>query len=127
MARLGRAALPPALGAELAEAGWAGWGFARALLEPHRLRGAVRLGVEEPPAWVGAGRALWFATAGDVAAVEARLARVDAAVAPYLACGVGLASAFSGGATEQALARLGALAGFTEGHERGARERALGG
>ncbi|MBX3271108.1 MAG: DUF1702 family protein [Sandaracinaceae bacterium] len=122
IARLGRDALPAALAPALRDAGWDGWGFSRALVEPHRLRGAVRLGVDAPPVWVGAGRALWFATAGDVEAIEARLALVAPDVAPHLARGLGIASAFSGGATPEAKARLATgplgepyLAGFARG------------
>ncbi|MEZ4336845.1 MAG: DUF1702 family protein [Sandaracinaceae bacterium] len=58
---------------------------------------------------MGAGRALWFLTAGDAGAIVARLERVDVARRPLVLRGVGVASAFAGGATEAGRARLEAL------------------
>lgn len=122
-ARLGRDDLPDALGARAA-VGRDGWGYLRALLEPHRLRGAVRLGVPEPAAWVGAGRALWFLTAGDPDAILARLERCDPGPRPHVFEGVGVACAFAGGAPEavaEALRGRCADGAFDAGHARGRR------
>jgi len=101
-ARLAQERVPAWLGPWRDQA-WNGWGFQRAAMEPHRLRGAVRLGgPRQPDVWIGAGRALWFLYAGDAAGLVRRLALADAEPLPYLWQGVGIASAFAGGCTEHA-------------------------
>lgn len=124
-ARLDHDALPAPL-AELGAPGWDGFGFQRAILEPHRLRGAVRLGHDDPCVRAGAGRALWFLTAGDADAILARAARIDPDARRDVLRGAGVASAFSGGAVPAVIEAIRAAdphGDFDAGRAHGARAR----